>query len=225
MSFSDTEGSFPSVVHVSIQELKFFPSNASALPEPETAGETCMGCAAANVDASWSQGPLPALEGRPDRVKEVIVERLCVYVQEVPIDKSEKAQGANSDSDTAATTVKNAAEGEPKKGESAEDWLLRDTANLHAVVKDVTVRAVVVTRDVPYTHLHFCKVHTADPIDFHLRDIDLQAFCLMMNELKAIFMVRSPSTSLMALTDNPAETCPQSSTAKPNRSARRCRRG
>lgn len=221
MSFSDTEGSFPSVVHVSIQQLKFFPSNASVLPKAEKAGGTCEGCAAVNVDASWPQVPLPDVEGRPDRIKEVLVERLCVYVQEVPTQrgKQKEESGKGCTEDPAAAASKSAAEGEPKEGESAEDWLLRDTANLHAVVKDVNLQAIVVIRDVPYTHLHFCKVFTADPIDFHLRDIDLQAFCLMMNELKAIFMVRSlPLALRLQGTDQHAEATTPSGEARSRRS-------
>jgi hypothetical protein len=60
---------------------------------------------------------------------------------------------------------------------------------MHRVVQDVNVHIVLVFSKKPFKHVHFCSVHCDQPIEFDLRDIDVQGFCVMLNELKTIFLV------------------------------------
>ena len=200
------EGSFPSVVHISIDRLHYAPGISNNIIDGVE--QRCNDC-----DCSWPLGPSAANQKQTFNEKRLDIANFSVYIEEIDDDSPlhsdlSNTNNLNQSNNTSSSSNNNLNNGNNNLSNNSlnnnnnnNGELIEDRKNLKAnstnsrseVVKNVNIKVRAVFGKLPYPHMHFCSIECEDQLNIHLRDIDLQAFSLMINELKALFTIKTPN--------------------------------
>lgn len=64
-----------------------------------------------------------------------------------------------------------------------------ESNNYFPIIHNINISILLSIGKLPTKHIHFCFVECSESIEINLRDKDIQAFCLLLDEFKHLFMV------------------------------------
>ena len=179
VSFCDDGGHYPSIIWLCIRRVKVNNLKEQIKVDNNNDSESyCSQC-----EYGWRNSP--AVDKNHLEVKKkILLDGISLYVEDISKTDKSKSNNTNNNNDKVNDILSpNSIRNNAWNSQFSKTTMYNILDNLNIIIS-------ISISKTPDPHLHFCYIDCCSPINIKLRDIDIQAFCVLLNELKSLFLVR-----------------------------------